>query len=81
VTPTEIDRVVRDVIIAILPDLDRSTIRGESNLKDLGADSVERIEIVLQLKRRLAVNDDLERFSKLHTVDALVRFLAEQVRP
>lgn len=74
-THTEIEQVVRDVIVSILPCVDRAEIRGEYNLKDLGADSVDRIEIILSIKQRLAVSDGLERFSKLENIDALIRFL------
>lgn len=79
-TYAEIGQVVRDVIVTILPDVDRAELRGECNLKDLGADSIDRIEIILSIKQRLAVKAGLERFSKLENIDALVRFLSEETR-
>jgi polyketide biosynthesis acyl carrier protein len=77
VTETEISRVVKDVIVTILPHVDRAEIRGGQNLKDLGADSVERIEIILALKQRLSVDEPLSRFSSIADIDALIRFLFE----
>jgi len=77
VTETEISSVVKDAIVTILPYVDCAGIRGDCNLKDLGADSVERIEIILAIKQRLAIDEPLARFSSIANIDALIRFLAE----
>lgn len=77
-THPEIAQVVRDAIMSILPNLDRAEIRGERHLKDLGADSIDRIEIILTIKRRLAITHGLERFGRLENIDALIRFLSEE---
>ena len=74
---TEIARAVHDAIVATLPHIDPAQIRDEHNLKDLGADSVERIEIILALKRQLGIDQPLAHFSSIKNIAALVNFLRE----
>jgi polyketide biosynthesis acyl carrier protein len=74
---SEITRAVHDAIVAILPHIDPAQIQNEHNLKDLGADSVERIEIILALKRQLGVDEPLAHFSSIENIAALVDFLRE----
>jgi polyketide biosynthesis acyl carrier protein len=76
VTHDEIRQAVRATIVSVLPHLDQGTIQGHQSLKDLGADSVERIEIIMALRRQLAVSEPLARFSTLPNIDALEAFLA-----
>jgi polyketide biosynthesis acyl carrier protein len=80
-TQAEIEQLVREEIVAILPDLQPTQISGQQNLKDLGADSVERIEIILALKRRLFVDAPLAQFSAIENIEALIRFLGKARQP
>ncbi|MFC8870535.1 phosphopantetheine-binding protein [Streptomyces sp. NPDC057148] len=68
-------RIVHDTITAILPGVPREEIRGDRHLKDLGADSVDRVEILLSLVERLGVTEPLSRFSDVPDVDALIDLL------
>ncbi|WP_406207907.1 phosphopantetheine-binding protein [Kitasatospora sp. NBC_01560] len=78
-TPTDarerMDALVRDVIGQILPGLAPAAISGDQHLKDLGADSVDRVEIILGLVDRLGLDEPMSRFAELPDVDALVDFL------
>lgn len=69
---------VRDVLATILPGLDPHQVGGHRHLRDLGADSVDRVEIILGLMERLGVDEPLASFSDLPDVDALVAFLTER---
>ena len=51
----DIFELVRSEIFAVLPSLRSRDIRIEDNLKDLGADSMDRAEIVQQSMRRLQI--------------------------
>ncbi|MGW7276806.1 phosphopantetheine-binding protein [Streptomyces sp. NPDC054844] len=68
-------RIVHDTITAILPGVPREEIRGDRHLKDLGADSVDRVEILLSLVERLGVTEPLSRFSDVPDIDALIDLL------
>jgi len=73
----EVDRTVREVIAAVLPT---AQVLGDRHLRDLGADSVDRIEIITGAMARLGVCEPMESFADLPDVDALVRFLHRVTR-
>ncbi|MEU7331046.1 phosphopantetheine-binding protein [Streptomyces parvus] len=67
--------VVQEVVGRILPDVPREEIAGARHLKDLGADSVDRVEIILGILERLGLDESMSSFSELPDIDALVDFL------
>jgi polyketide biosynthesis acyl carrier protein len=71
-TRERVTKTVHDAIIEILPGLDPDAIDHGRHLKDLGADSVERVEIILMIIDRLGVRRPLSDFSDVPTVGALI---------
>jgi polyketide biosynthesis acyl carrier protein len=71
---------VREVIREILPSVPAAQITGDRDLTDLGADSTERVEIVLALIDRLAVNEPMSAFGGLPDIAALVDLLVRTRR-
>ncbi|RKT17078.1 polyketide biosynthesis acyl carrier protein [Streptomyces sp. 1114.5] len=67
--------LVREVVGQILPGLSPEEITGDKHLKQLGADSVDRVEIILGLMDRLRVDEPMSSFSDLRDIDALIDFL------
>lgn len=80
VSKEAIERVVREVIAVILPSVAVDEIAGNKHLRDLGADSVDRVEIILMLIDRLHLNEPMSGFSQLPDIDGLVAFLYERSR-
>ncbi|MBO3744809.1 hypothetical protein J5X84_01925 [Streptosporangiaceae bacterium NEAU-GS5] len=76
-TREDVELVVHKEITQILP---KAEIRGDVHLKDLGADSVDRVEILLAILQELRVSLPLSRFSDIPDIDRLVDFLAERAR-
>ena len=70
-------RLVHDVVHEMLPDLPGGALPGDRHLKELGADSVDRVEIIVTLTDRLGLDLPLSTFSGTPTVDALVDQLWE----
>jgi polyketide biosynthesis acyl carrier protein len=70
-------RIVDETIRAILPQLGSAEIPGNAHIKDLGADSVERVEIITGIVDRMGLRTPLARFADIPNVDALVSFLLE----
>ncbi|MGW0551022.1 acyl carrier protein [Streptomyces sp. Wb2n-11] len=68
--------VVREVVGQILPDVAPHDITGDRHLKDLGADSVDRVEIILGIMDRLGLEESMSSFGELPDIDALIDFLA-----
>ncbi|HEX8617219.1 MAG TPA: phosphopantetheine-binding protein [Thermoanaerobaculia bacterium] len=75
-----IERTVREVIAVVLPSLAPNEIATDKHLKDLGADSVDRVEIVLMLLDRLHLDEPMSSFNRLPDVDSLITFLHERSR-
>jgi polyketide biosynthesis acyl carrier protein len=73
-----VELVVRDVLAIVLPSVPADAIAGHKHLRDLGADSVDRVEIVLMLLQRLHLDEPMSSFSRLPDIDALVTFLHER---
>jgi polyketide biosynthesis acyl carrier protein len=69
--------MVNEQIRMYLPHLAPEDILGHAHLKELGADSVERIEIIGGLVKRLDLRVPLARFAEIKSIDALVDFLVE----
>ncbi|MBB5953771.1 polyketide biosynthesis acyl carrier protein [Saccharothrix tamanrassetensis] len=69
--------VVHEVITEILPTVPADRISGRQHLRDLGADSVDRVEIILGVRERLGLAEPLASFSDLRDIDHLVAFLTE----
>lgn len=70
-------QVIRDVICEILPDVDSADITGKKTLQELGADSVERVEIFLSIMDRLSCTEPLARVAKLPNIESLTDYLDE----
>lgn len=55
-------------------DVDASTITEETTLESLGIDSLETVEMVMELEEKLEM-DELEMEEKVTTVGELVKFI------
>lgn len=73
----EITRVVHEVMFSRIPTLRGQTIAGDKSLEDYGADSVDRVEIILAIMNRLGARKPLSEFSSLADIDEMVDFLCK----
>lgn len=71
---------VRSAITAVLPSVPADAIAGDKHLRDLGADSVDRVEIILMILDRLHLKEPMSSFSQLPNIDSLVDFVHERCR-
>ena len=55
----EVSAVVSDVVTTILPGVRPEEVTGDKHLKDLGADSVDRVEIISMLIDRFRLAEQL----------------------
>jgi polyketide biosynthesis acyl carrier protein len=68
-------RVVRETICSILPNLRAEEIVGSLSLANHGADSVDRVEILLSIMNRLGIDEPMSNFSSIPNIDELVNYL------
>ena len=67
------DKVVD--IIADKLNIDKSTITGQSTLQDLGADSLDIVEIIMKLEEQFGIQIKDTQAENLHTVDDVVSYV------
>ena len=69
--------VVKNVISEILPDVKPEQISIEQNLKDLGANSIDRMEVVTMSMEGLGLKLPLMSFAQVSNIEGLVDVLTE----
>ena len=75
-----VESIVREVIGVVLPSVPAEAVTGDRHLRDLGADSVDRVEIILMLLERFDLEEPMSTFSAIPNIDALVAVLFERCR-
>lgn len=78
-TKTEIFDVIQTSLREIVPELDSVTIDPRQSMRDLGANSVDRADVVLQSMETLKVNFPLYEVARIENLQGLVDFLHAKV--
>jgi len=72
-----ITAILHEVIAEILPGVPPTDLIGHKHLKELGADSVDRVEIIMMVIERLGLHEPMSSFNAVPDLDALVTVLIE----
>lgn len=67
--------VVKNIIIEVLPDVDPTQISIEKQLKDIGANSIDRMEIVTMSMQELDIKIPLMSFAGVNNIEGMVNVL------
>jgi polyketide biosynthesis acyl carrier protein len=78
-TREEVFEVVRAMTAKVLPDADTSTMTIDGTLGDLGANSLDRADIVTMSMMELGVKVPPKEFANVKDIRALVALLDEHV--
>ncbi len=70
--------VVKESIIEILPDVKEHEISIEGNLKDLGANSIDRMDIVVRTMEVMELKIPMVEFGNVKNIQELVDLLYEK---
>lgn len=73
-TKEEIFEIIKRNLREILPDLDAVTIDPSQSMKDLGANSVDRMDVVIQTKEELDLKFPLHELGGVENLQGLVEF-------
>ncbi|MFE1951178.1 MULTISPECIES: phosphopantetheine-binding protein [Streptomyces] len=76
--PATVRSVLVEVIAEILPDVPAQEVLDERSLADLGADSVDRVEIITTLCHRLGSRERVSRFAEIRDIGGLIAHLSGQ---
>ncbi len=80
-----IEQRVRDIIVGIIevvaPDADLSNLKSDVRLRDqLDMDSMDFLDIVMELRKRYKIEVPKEDYTKLATLDSCVSYLAPKLQ-
>lgn len=77
-TKEQVFEVVKESILEILVDLTPKEIDIQNSLKNLGANSIDRMEIVVSSMEALELKIPLVEFGSIKNIEGLVNFLYEK---
>jgi polyketide biosynthesis acyl carrier protein len=73
----QVYETVKSAIQEVLPDLDPSLISMETQLRDLGANSIDRMEVVTLSMESLGVKLPMMTFAQVGNIEGLVDVLIQ----
>jgi polyketide biosynthesis acyl carrier protein len=74
-TQLDVFQTVKKVTLEVLPFLPPEEVSIEKNLKDLGANSIDRMEVVTRSMESLGIKVPLMEFGKVKNLEGLVDVL------
>jgi acyl carrier protein len=79
-TRDEIVSAIKDIIHTIAPDEDLSSLKPDVRLREqIELDSMDFLDIVMELRKRYGVQIPEEEYKELATLDGCVRYLAPKL--
>ena len=78
-TEAEIFAVIRKNLCEILPELNSVAIDPRQSMKELGANSLDRADVVLQSMEELGVSFPLNELAGVENLQGLVDFLHRKI--
>lgn len=70
-----VQQILLEIIAEILPHISPDDVTGEMNLSDLGADSIDRVEILAALHERTGDSRPLSSLADIADINELVAYL------
>jgi polyketide biosynthesis acyl carrier protein len=67
--------VMKSIIVEILPEIDSEQISIEDSLKEIGANSIDRMDIIIETMEKLGVKIPLVEFGQLKNIEGIVDLL------
>ncbi len=75
-----VKQIILEIIATVAPDADLSNVRGELRLRDqLDMDSMDFLDIVMELRKRYKVEVPKEDYPQLATLNGCVEYLAPKL--
>ncbi|MEK6675939.1 MAG: phosphopantetheine-binding protein [Planctomycetota bacterium] len=77
----QVKNIVLGIIAIVAPDADLSNVKGDVRLRDqLDMDSMDFLDIVMELRKRYKIEVPKEDYPFLATLDSCVSYLAPRLR-
>lgn len=76
-----VKKTILDIIAVVAPDADLSDVKADVGLRDqLDMDSMDFLDIVMELRKRYKVEVPKEDYPKLATLDGCVEYLTPKLQ-
>jgi polyketide biosynthesis acyl carrier protein len=77
----EIFEIIKRNIAEVLPDVDGARVQPDISLRDLGANSIDRADILIQTMESLRLKFPLHELGSVKNLGGLVDFLHAKLSP
>ena len=75
-----VKQIILDIIATVAPDADVSNVRSDVRLRDqLDMDSMDFLDIVMELRKRFKIEVPKEDYPQLATLDSCVSYLGPKL--
>jgi polyketide biosynthesis acyl carrier protein len=81
VTKDEIGKIFMECFLEVLPELASKSITTEDSMRDLGANSVDRAEIIMLTLARLKLKIPMVNFAKARNIGELIDTFCHHLAP
>lgn len=77
---TKHEKEVKDILVESINKLEFDAIKLTDTLEDLGADSLDSVEIIMSLEEKYDIKISEDVFADIHTVQDIVNYINDTVR-
>ena len=77
---TKHEKEVKDLLVESINKLEFEAIKLTDTLEDLGADSLDSVEIIMSLEEKYNIKISEDVFADIHTVQDIVNYINYTVR-
>ncbi len=78
-TKNDLFEIIKSNVVSIIPDIPRDKIQIDKSLTELGANSIDRMEIVIKTLEDLKLKIPLVELGKVSNLQGLVTLLYEKI--
>ncbi len=76
---TKHEKEVKDLLVESINKLEFDAIKLTDTLEDLGADSLDSVEIIMSLEEKYNIKISEDVFADIHTVQDIVNYINDTV--
>ena len=76
---TKHEKEVKDLLVESINKLEFDAIKLTDTLEDLGADSLDSVEIIMSLEEKYNIKISEDVFADIHTVQDIVNYIKKTV--
>ena len=76
----KIEQEIKEIIVESIDKLVLDRIKLTDTLEDLGADSLDSVEIIMSLEEKYDIKVSEDVFSDIHTVQDIVEYITKETK-